>query len=107
MNDEPESIAAAKEKIARVSAEWRAQTDAYALNILPVIEELKATGMHSYRGIARCLNERGIRTILHCKWHGRSVRNLLFRLDEISRCMAGDVAHEAQAGCNQQTGEAA
>jgi DNA invertase Pin-like site-specific DNA recombinase len=49
---------------ARVKAAWsnRATANAFASNVLPIIEQVKANGATSYRAIAQCLNVRGVRT---------------------------------------------
>ena len=62
---------------------WRAEVDAHALTVFPIIRELQATGIRSYRGIARALNERGVLTVFRCQWYSRSVRNLLLRETEL------------------------
>ncbi|MFC7478672.1 recombinase family protein [Dankookia sp. GCM10030260] len=70
------NLAEAQEKGA---ASIRAAAAAFADNVLPVIRQLEATGVSSYRGIADALNTRGIRTARGGTWHGTTVRNMLMR----------------------------
>jgi DNA invertase Pin-like site-specific DNA recombinase len=51
-----------------------------ALDLEPVIEDLKAKGVTSKRGIARALNERGIETIRGGTWLAPQVARLLATL---------------------------
>jgi len=53
--------------------------DAFARNVLPIIQQIRASGITSLRGIARALDARGIATARGGQWHDRSVRNLLLR----------------------------
>ena len=53
--------------------------DAFARNVLPIIQQIQASGITSLRGIARALDARGIATARGGQWHDRSVRNLLLR----------------------------
>jgi DNA invertase Pin-like site-specific DNA recombinase len=54
-----------------------AAADAFARNVLPVIREIKKSGAHSFRAIARALNARGIPTARGGQWHDSTVRNAL------------------------------
>ena len=58
----------------------KADADAFAVNVLPVVRQIEAQGATSLRAIAAALNERGIRTARGGVWHGTTVRNLLARL---------------------------
>lgn len=49
----------------------------FAKKILPIVLEIKSTGIHSLSGIATCLNRRGIETRNGKKWFPASVKNLL------------------------------
>ena len=57
----------------------RAVADQFAANVLPMIENNRATGATSYDGIARRSNARGIRTARGGRWHATTVRNLVSR----------------------------
>jgi hypothetical protein len=43
----------------------------------PIIREIQASGVRSYRAIAGALNARGIPTALGGDWHDSTVRNAL------------------------------
>jgi DNA invertase Pin-like site-specific DNA recombinase len=53
--------------------------DEHARDILPVIEDIRRSGITSFEGIARELNNREIRTARGGAWHPSTVRNLLAR----------------------------
>jgi DNA invertase Pin-like site-specific DNA recombinase len=56
-----------------------ARADAHARDVLPVIEDVRASGITSLKGIAGELNRRGILTPQRGKWTATSVRRLLAR----------------------------
>ena len=56
-----------------------AAADAFASNVLPIIQQIEASGASSYRGIADVLNARGVRTARGGEWHATTVRNLMLR----------------------------
>ena len=56
------------------------RADAHALQLQPVVEDLRAEGIETLAGIAAALNERGMRTPRGGSWHASSVRNLLARI---------------------------
>lgn len=73
---------------------FKKHTRDFALEIMPVIEEIEEAGIKSYRGIARALNSRGIDTYQSktaretgneakrgMKWTGQTVKNVLTRKD--------------------------
>lgn len=63
-----------------VAAMWEANMAAkleFATKTAPVIKEIKAAGVSSLRGIAECLNRRGIQTRNGKKWFPATVRNVL------------------------------
>jgi DNA invertase Pin-like site-specific DNA recombinase len=62
------------------AAAQRQAADAFAANVLPLIEKLRAAGTNSYAGIASELNARNVRTAHGARWHATTVRNLLARL---------------------------
>jgi DNA invertase Pin-like site-specific DNA recombinase len=51
----------------------------FARNVLPVVEKLRSAGTTSLEGIARALNERGVRSPRGGQWYASSVKNLLAR----------------------------
>jgi DNA invertase Pin-like site-specific DNA recombinase len=51
----------------------------FAVNVLPVIREMQASGIVSLRGIARALTARGIATARGGMWDARQVSDLLAR----------------------------
>ncbi|MDQ0473127.1 recombinase family protein [Labrys wisconsinensis] len=57
----------------------KANADAFAASLVPVIETIQASGITSYDAIAAALNARGIHTRRQGKWHAATVRNLLLR----------------------------
>src|SRR3954463_1283660 len=57
----------------------RAAADAFASNALPIIQQIEASGVSSYHGIADALNTRGVRTARGGDWHATTVRNMLLR----------------------------
>jgi DNA invertase Pin-like site-specific DNA recombinase len=57
----------------------RANADSFAANVLPVVEQIRQTGVTNPRAIAGALNARGVRTARGGRWHDSTVRNLLAR----------------------------
>ena len=57
----------------------RAEADAFAANVLPIVRQIEAAGATTHRAIAEALNARGVRTARGGEWHGSTVRNLLAR----------------------------
>lgn len=57
----------------------RAGADAFAANVLPVIQQIQAAGATTYRAIAEAMNTRGIRTARGGAWYATTVRNLMER----------------------------
>jgi DNA invertase Pin-like site-specific DNA recombinase len=62
----------------------RAAADAFAANVLPIIEQVKASGVTSYRAIAEALNVRGVRTARKGTWQANTVRNIMLRAPELA-----------------------
>ena len=56
-----------------------AEADAFAANVLPIVNSLRSNGLADLRGLARALNDRGVRTARGGRWHVSNVRNLLLR----------------------------
>ena len=57
----------------------RAEADAFAANVLPIVRQIEAAGAKTDRAIAEALNARGVRAARGGEWHGSTVRNLLAR----------------------------
>jgi hypothetical protein len=57
----------------------RDSADALGRNVLPIVRQIQAAGVTGLQGIARALNDRGIRTARGGAWHNSTVRNLLAR----------------------------
>jgi DNA invertase Pin-like site-specific DNA recombinase len=57
----------------------RAAADRYAQDVLPVIEDIRRSGIATLAGIAAELNRRGILTARGGRWYATTVRNLLLR----------------------------
>jgi len=55
-----------------------AKADQYAANLLPIIQQIEASGL-SLRAIAMALNDRGIKTARCGRWYATTVRNILAR----------------------------
>jgi hypothetical protein len=55
----------------------RKAADDFARNVLPMVGQIQAAGIRSVRGVAKALNDRGIRTARGGAWHNSTVRNLL------------------------------
>jgi len=53
--------------------------DAFAANVLLIIESLRGAGIEDLRGLADALNARGIRTARGGRWHVSSVKNVIDR----------------------------
>lgn len=70
---------------AKGGAVLKAGADAFALNVRPVIEQVRATGATSYNAIAKALNERGVKTARGGTWAAATVRNVLLRTPAMDR----------------------
>jgi hypothetical protein len=55
------------------------QADAFAANVLPIIESLRSAGVTDLRGLAKALNQRAVRTARGGRWHVSNVRNVIAR----------------------------
>src|SRR5204862_5619029 len=69
----------AAETIGRAHDAARAVADQFAVNVLPIVREIRASGLTTLRDIPGPLNARGIRTARGGAWHSSTVRNLLQR----------------------------
>lgn len=59
------------------------KADNHALQVWPTIEEMQTRGIITTTGLAKALNEEGIRSRYGKRWHSTSVRNLLNRLKKM------------------------
>jgi len=57
----------------------RAAANAFAANVLPVVQQIQASGATTHWAIAAALNACGIRTARGGSWHDSTMRNLLAR----------------------------
>ncbi len=74
------SRAGQQQEAAQKGAEQiKSAADQFAANIMPVIEQVKATGTTSLRGIAGQLNQRGLKTARGGAWYAGTVQNILAR----------------------------
>jgi DNA invertase Pin-like site-specific DNA recombinase len=64
-------------------AALKAKSKAFAMNVRPVINDIKASGIKSLRGIAKALNARGIRTARGGQWHQGTVSRIVERNSQI------------------------
>jgi hypothetical protein len=53
--------------------------DTFAANVLPIVQQLQASGVTALRALADALNARGVRTARGGAWHPTSVSRLLER----------------------------
>ena len=60
----------------------KAAADAFAANVLPIIEQVRSAGATSLRAIAGALNARGVRTARGGRWEAATVRNVLLRFPQ-------------------------
>jgi DNA invertase Pin-like site-specific DNA recombinase len=56
-----------------------ANADAFAANVLPIVQSLQQGGVTTLAAIAEALNARGVKTARGGEWHASSVRNILLR----------------------------
>jgi DNA invertase Pin-like site-specific DNA recombinase len=71
---------AARGNKAAIAAIQRA-ADRHAVDLFPVIDQLRAEGHHSLRQLATALNRRHFRTSRGGEWHATTVKNLIARMD--------------------------
>lgn len=76
-------LGAPKAKLAKArqkaSAAKTSAADRHAANVLPIIKDMRRTGVTTLRDLADALNVRGIATARGGKWHSATVRNVLAR----------------------------
>jgi DNA invertase Pin-like site-specific DNA recombinase len=74
---------------AKGSMATKRAAEAFAANVLPIIEKIRVSGTASYNGIAAELNARGIKTARGGLWAAATVRNVMLRAP------APELAHAA------------
>jgi DNA invertase Pin-like site-specific DNA recombinase len=67
------------EATAKANAATQRIADSFAANVVPLMQQIKASGATSYAAIAEAMNARGIRTARGGDWHSTTVRNILLR----------------------------
>jgi DNA invertase Pin-like site-specific DNA recombinase len=67
------------EATAKGAAAGKANADAFAANVRPIIEAIRAAGVVTLQDVAKALNDRGIATARGGIWHASTVSNLLAR----------------------------
>jgi hypothetical protein len=55
------------------------EADAFASNVMPIVNSLRAAGITDLRSLARALNNRGVRTARGGRWHVSNVKNVINR----------------------------
>jgi DNA invertase Pin-like site-specific DNA recombinase len=63
----------------RINANRIEAADRFATNVLPIIREIRASGISSLRGVARALTARGIKTARGGEWSAVQVTDILNR----------------------------
>lgn len=58
----------------------RFRADAFAANVVPIVESIRTSGISTLAGIADALNARGIKTARGGRWHPMTVRNVMQRM---------------------------
>ena len=61
------------------AASTKAKAEAYAANVLPIIDSIKATGITSLRDIAAALNARGVKAARGGEWYAATVGRVIER----------------------------
>ena len=61
----------------------RKRAEQHSANIMPIIVEIQAAGVSSYRGIARALTARGLKTLRNAEWGPQQVKNVMSLSEEI------------------------
>lgn len=68
---------------AKGGAAVRREADRFAANIMPIIEQIQRAGLTSYNGIAKALNDRGVKTAKGGIWAASTVRNIMLRAPDL------------------------
>lgn len=64
---------------AQGAASNAAGADAFAGNVLPIVQQLQSQGHKTYRALADALNQRGVKTARGGEWQAMTVKRLLDR----------------------------
>lgn len=64
------------------AAARKANANHFAANVAPVIDQVRAAGVRSLRGIAKALTARGIHTVRGGPWYAATVKNVIARRRE-------------------------
>jgi DNA invertase Pin-like site-specific DNA recombinase len=67
------------EASAKANTAAREAAERFAANVVPIIEQIRASGITGFRGVARALTARGVRTARGGQWTARAVINVLER----------------------------
>ena len=70
----------------------KAQADQFAVNILPIIDDIQRAGITTLRDIAVALDARGIKTARGGSWSATSVQRVIYRSTTL-RTMRNDISH--------------
>ena len=66
-----------RDGLAKMNAGARAARIAYAAKIVPIINEIRESGVETLQGLADCLNRRGIFTRSQKMWHPSSIKRVM------------------------------
>jgi hypothetical protein len=67
------------EASAKADTAAREAAERFAANVVPIIEQIRASGITGFRGVARALTARGVKTARGGQWTARAVINVLER----------------------------
>jgi DNA invertase Pin-like site-specific DNA recombinase len=67
------------EALSRGRDNLRSQADQFAGNVLPIINQIKSTGIDTLQGISEALNYRGIKTQRGGSWYPTTVKKIIER----------------------------
>jgi DNA invertase Pin-like site-specific DNA recombinase len=67
----------------------QAAAERFAANVLPIIQQIQASGIGSLQGVARALRARGVQTARGGEWTARQVANILERASGPFAAVAG------------------
>ncbi len=79
----------AREALALGRQSLTEKADAFAANVLSILNALEESGVSGLRGLAAALNARGVRTARGGRWHVSNVKNLVDRLPAQEPFLAG------------------
>jgi DNA invertase Pin-like site-specific DNA recombinase len=67
------------EASAKANAAAQEAAERFAANVVPIIKQIQASGVTGFRGVARALTARGVKTARGGQWTARAVINVLER----------------------------